>query len=53
MNNPYSRKEETNEKENNPNQSKNTLGLDIEEQVMNGMYGMVESNFEDPTNEGN
>ncbi|MCM3654620.1 DUF4021 domain-containing protein [Metabacillus litoralis] len=53
MNIPYSRKEETNEEKNNPNQSKNTLGVDIDEQVMNGMYGMIESNFEDPNSEGN
>lgn len=53
MNIPYSRKEETNETENNPNQSKNTLGPDINEQVMNGMYGMLESNFEDRNSEGN
>ena len=48
MNNPYSRKEEKNDHKNNTlPQSENVIGLDTDEQVMNGLYGMPETNFED------
>jgi hypothetical protein len=45
MNNQNAKKEE---KENMQSQQPfNSLGLDPEEQVMNGNYGMVETNIED------
>jgi hypothetical protein len=48
LNNPYSRKEEKNDNKNkNLPQSNNVIGVDTDEQVMNGSYGMLETVFED------
>jgi hypothetical protein len=44
MNNQNSKKEKETMKS---QQTVNSLGLDPEEQVMNGNYGMVETNIED------
>ena len=47
MNHPYSKEEEKNKKETSLQQSESTLGAEIEEQAMNGLYGMLESHDED------
>jgi Protein of unknown function (DUF4021) len=52
MNNPHSRKKEKNDNKDKLHQSENTIGLDIDEQVMNGLYGMAETNFEDSIRHG-
>lgn len=45
MNYPNSRKEEINN--NNKRKIENSIGLDIDEQIMNGLYGMAETKVED------
>jgi hypothetical protein len=51
MNNPNSRKEEEKD-DKNKLQSENSIGLDIDEQVMNGLYGMAETKVEDSMTHG-
>lgn len=49
MNNPYSRKDEQNTTQNkNPHrsQSEAAIGLDMDEQAMNGLYGQPETDIE-------
>ena len=50
MNSPYS-KEEKNKKGTNLQQSEYTSSADREEQAMNGLYGMLESNVEERDSE--
>jgi hypothetical protein len=48
LNNQYSSKEEKNDNNNKkPLQSNDIIGVDSDEQVMNGSYGMLETVFED------
>ncbi|WP_129729606.1 MULTISPECIES: DUF4021 domain-containing protein [Bacillaceae] len=49
MNNPYSRKEEqsdTQDKNPHRNRSEAAIGLDMDEQAMNGLYGQPETDIE-------
>lgn len=48
MNNPNPKKETLEKKE--LQQSIDDLGLDIDEQAMNGLYGMPETDFENNQN---
>jgi hypothetical protein len=48
LNNPHSKKEEKNDNKNKqPLQSNDIIGVDSDEQVMNGLYGMLQTEVED------
>ncbi|MDM5188835.1 DUF4021 domain-containing protein [Bacillus sp. DX4.1] len=48
MNNPYSRKEDKNDNKNkNLYKNDDVIGLDADEQAMNGLYGMPKTELED------
>lgn len=51
MDHPYSKQEEQNVHNKQIQQSENAIGLDQEEQAMNGLYGMPETDSEDTTHE--
>lgn len=56
MNNPYSNKEEQSDTQNKSqrrNRSEAAIGLDMDEQAMNGLYGQPETDVENNSHKRN